>query len=215
MDKNFGVSILDKTPILIRLFTMACFTWARMTRTSMRSMLQLARWFGTLQPAALLLVQLLLTIVEVYVGTWDAGNFYALNSSTGAELWDAKISHVRTTPAVDNGVVYVSSDDFYLHAFNASTGALLWRYLTVSLGDTYAQYNGMFASPAVAEGRVYIGTNEGNILAFGNQSSLPPPQTLSAFNIFLIVLGVLVALVVVVTVVVLLLKKRLAVKTTL
>jgi outer membrane protein assembly factor BamB len=152
---------------------------------------------------------------RVYVGTWDAGNFYALNSSTGAELWDAKISHVRTTPAIDNGIVYVSSDDFYLHAFNASTGALLWKYLTVSPGDTYAQYNGMFASPAVAEGRVYIGTNEGNILAFGNQSTLPPPQILRASNIFLIVLGLLVALVVVATVVVLLLKKRLAVKTTL
>ena len=110
----------------------------------------------------------------------------------------------------------MSSDDFYLHAFNASTGALLWRYLTVSPATLTLKCNGMVASPAVAEGKVYIGTNEGNMLAFGNQSSLPPPQTLSAFNIFLIVLGVLVALVVVVvTVVVLLLKKRLAVKTTL
>jgi len=137
---------------------------------------------------------------RVYIGSWD-GNFYALNSSTGAKLWDVRISPVHSTPAVDNGIVYVSSDDFYLYAFNASTGALMWKYLTVSPNDPNAENSGMVASPAVAEGKVYIGTNEGNVLAFGNQSELTHP-----FYILPIALGVLVA--VIVAVAILLFKKK-------
>ena len=39
-------------------------------------------------------------------------------------------SHVVSSPAVANGVVYVGSEDDNVYALNASTGAKLWSYTT-------------------------------------------------------------------------------------
>ena len=62
-----------------------------------------------------------------------------------------------SSPAIVNGVVYVGSNDGYVHAFNASTGAKLWKYKTGS----YINYS----SPAVANGIVYIGSWDDNVYA--------------------------------------------------
>ena len=54
----------------------------------------------------------------VYVGSVD-GNAYALNASTGAELWYYTTGIVRySSPAVANGVVYVGSSDGNMYAFS-------------------------------------------------------------------------------------------------
>lgn len=58
---------------------------------------------------------------------------------------------------------------------NASTGELLWKYLTIFPQDLYATHNNMLASPAIANGNIYVGTNEGNVLAFGDKSTTAPP----------------------------------------
>ena len=77
---------------------------------------------------------------------------YALNASTGAKLWSYTTGDVvRSSPAVANGVVYISSDDEYLYALNASTGALLWSY---GPGGAFSVAP---SSPAVANGVVYFG----------------------------------------------------------
>jgi len=81
------------------------------------------------------------------------GHLYALNASTGAELWSYKTGDIGGAPAVANGIVYVSSANG-LYALNASTGALLWSR-TGQSGD----------SPAVANGVVYIGSYDGNVYA--------------------------------------------------
>jgi outer membrane protein assembly factor BamB len=48
-----------------------------------------------------------------------------------------------------------------LHAFDARTGEELW-----SSGDQIATYN-HFTSLSLANGRVYIGTHDGTLYAFG------------------------------------------------
>ncbi|HYK36730.1 PQQ-binding-like beta-propeller repeat protein [Alloacidobacterium sp.] len=87
----------------------------------------------------------------VYIGCGQS--LCALNASTGAELWTytSIVSFVTalsaSPPAVVNGVVYFGADDGYVYALNASTGAKLWSSLIA---------NGVYSSPAVANGVVFI-----------------------------------------------------------
>jgi len=97
----------------------------------------------------------------VYVGSTD-GNFYALDASTGAELWSFTVGssiedRVYSGPAVANGVVFVGSLHGDVYALNASTGAKLWSYRTS--GSIVG------SSPAVANGVVYIGSDDHNLYA--------------------------------------------------
>jgi outer membrane protein assembly factor BamB len=117
----------------------------------------------------------------------DDGNLYALNASTGAFVWDYP-SGAGAEPAVADGVVYVDG----VYALNASTGALLWYSpfggspaiadgivysvggndvyaLNASTGDllwSYATGAGVTMRPAIANGVVYIGSNDNNVYAF-------------------------------------------------
>jgi len=93
----------------------------------------------------------------VYVGSEDS-KIYALNASTGAQLWSFTTTGlgVDSSPAVANGVVYVGSFDAKIHALNASTGAELWSFTTGFVS---------FSSPAVANGVVYVGSLDGKIHA--------------------------------------------------
>ena len=59
----------------------------------------------------------------VYVGSGD-GRVYALNATTGAQVWNYTTgSFVFSSPAVAGGVVYVGSFDYKVYALNATTGA--------------------------------------------------------------------------------------------
>ena len=66
----------------------------------------------------------------IYFGSINQ-NVYALDASTGDELWSYTTGGpVESSPAVVNGVVYVGSQDHNLYALNARTGAKLWSYAT-------------------------------------------------------------------------------------
>jgi outer membrane protein assembly factor BamB len=57
----------------------------------------------------------------VYVGSYwyDAKYLYALDASTGAELWSYATSNgVISGPALENGVVYFGSFDDDVYALN-------------------------------------------------------------------------------------------------
>jgi outer membrane protein assembly factor BamB len=98
----------------------------------------------------------------VYFGS-DDGNLYALNASTGAELWSFKTgSNVISSPAVANGVVYVGSNDGNVYALNATTGAKLWSLFA----------GGVISSPAVANGVVYIGADN-SVYALNGTTGAP------------------------------------------
>jgi eukaryotic-like serine/threonine-protein kinase len=90
---------------------------------------------------------------------------YALNAASGAFMWSVPLAgSVQWSPAAAYGLVYISTDTpaNTLYALNASTGAMVWSYTNAS--------ESFFASPVVANGVVYLGsqdtTNDGYLFAF-------------------------------------------------
>ena len=68
---------------------------------------------------------------------------------------------VRSSPAVSDGVVYVSSYDNYVYALDGATGAMLWTFKTG---------NDVYASPIVADGVVYVGSEDQKLYALNSST---------------------------------------------
>jgi hypothetical protein len=68
---------------------------------------------------------------------------------------------VWSSPAFSDGVVYVGSDDDYLHAVDAKTGQEEWKFKT---------YGGVRSSPAISDGVAYIGCVNNYLFAVDIQS---------------------------------------------
>ncbi|WP_136689387.1 GLUG motif-containing protein [Halorhabdus amylolytica] len=102
------------------------------------------------------------TIVNgtLYTAFHDGGQLYALDPETGAVKWSATPGGTSgstwTTPAYANGVLYIGSNDYKLHAIDAENGNELWNYQT--------QTN-VRSAPAVVDGVVYFGSNNRNMTA--------------------------------------------------
>ena len=102
----------------------------------------------------------------VYVGTSSIitgpGVVDALDASTGAKLWSSAIEGAPVSSAVANGVVYVGTRSDLngtagtVNALNADTGAKLWSFATGAPGSS---------SPKVANGVIYIASNDGTLYA--------------------------------------------------
>ncbi|UCH88685.1 MAG: PQQ-binding-like beta-propeller repeat protein [Thermoplasmata archaeon] len=95
----------------------------------------------------------------VFFGSLDK-KFYALNAETGASVWDSSNKlkgGIKSTPAISYNDVFITTIDWDgspatdndggLYVFNKFTGSLKWSKKL--LGRSYA-------SPAVAEGRVFV-----------------------------------------------------------
>jgi len=80
----------------------------------------------------------------VYFSACPDANLHALDANSGQLLWTHPQHMCGTSPAVVNGVVYVSAGAVY--ALDAGTGALLWSYPAPVA-------NGV---PSVANGIVYV-----------------------------------------------------------
>jgi len=63
---------------------------------------------------------------------------------------------VYSSPAVADGIVFVTSEDYKVYALNATTGAYMWSYTTGMLIDS---------SPAVSDGKVYVGSGDHKVYA--------------------------------------------------
>ena len=91
-------------------------------------------------------------VVNGVVYTSEENNYvYALNATDGSQLWDYYTGEWPSSPAVANGVVFVSTD-FSINALNATDGTQIWRnepQYDVPVG---------FSTPTVADGIVYAGT---------------------------------------------------------
>lgn len=75
----------------------------------------------------------------VYVGSYDY-NFYALNATTGTQVWSYTTGGYLGTPSISNGTVYVGSRDHKLYAFGPlsaipefSPSLILPLFLTATL----------------------------------------------------------------------------------
>jgi outer membrane protein assembly factor BamB len=91
----------------------------------------------------------------VYVGsTYGNEMLVALDADTGTELWSAYVGDLGTNaPAVARDVVYTAGDG--VRAIDARSGAERW----------VAYSTGVSSSPAIAYGRVYVGTDDGHVVA--------------------------------------------------
>jgi polyvinyl alcohol dehydrogenase (cytochrome) len=108
----------------------------------------------------------------VYLGLGD-GEMYALNEATQQVKWARFLGLLKPTtcagyggitstatvaedPVTRSQTVYVNGPDGYLYALDAATGAVIWKSL---VGVPSARVNNYYAwgSPAVANGKVYIG----------------------------------------------------------
>ena len=90
------------------------------------------------------------------------GHFFALDATkrgdittTGA-LWHFdKIRRSISTAAVADGLVYIADFSGYFHCLDAKTGQLYWTH------DTFAA---IWGSPFVADGKVYLGDEDGDVV---------------------------------------------------
>jgi outer membrane protein assembly factor BamB len=90
------------------------------------------------------------------------GHMYALDPTkrgditTTGRLWHYdKIRRSISTPAIHDGILYQADFSGFLHALDARTGEVLWVH------DLLAA---VWASPLYANGRVYIGDEDGDVV---------------------------------------------------
>ena len=103
----------------------------------------------------------------VYCG--GGASLAAFNATTGDVLWSASpggpLSMVGDSPAVAKGLVFIGasvtgqhgSSSGVLYALKARTGKVIWSAPVAS---------GITSSPAVANGVVYVGSDDGTLYAF-------------------------------------------------
>lgn len=78
-------------------------------------------------------------------------------------LWSTPLErHTVSSPAVHDGLVFIADCARNIHCLDLETGAILW---------THATRGEIWASPLVADGKVYLGTRSGDfwILAAGRE----------------------------------------------
>jgi len=89
----------------------------------------------------------------------EVGEVYALAAATGEERWHVETRSYNSSPSVADGRVFLSNrfDPAAMLALDAATGRKLWRR-TLDESDTWY-------APAVAGGRVFVGTVGGRLHA--------------------------------------------------
>jgi outer membrane protein assembly factor BamB len=93
---------------------------------------------------------------KVFIASLD-DYLYALDASTGKELWRFKAGGaLSSTPILNNGLVLVGGFDNKLHALDASTGEEKWSATT----DAW-----VWSKPFVNSGKAYFGDFDGNAYA--------------------------------------------------
>ena len=83
---------------------------------------------------------------NVYIGSDD--KFYCLDAFTGAHVWDYATGKVDNAPSVADSIVYVASQG-HVYGFGATSGAVLL--------DRGLPGAGWYSSPAVNDGKIYVG----------------------------------------------------------
>jgi outer membrane protein assembly factor BamB len=109
---------------------------------------------------------------RVLVGTL-AGTVVALDAVSGAALWRFRAGGaIRCRPTVDGGAVYVLADDAVLYRLDAASGALVWRakvgatpVVRLPFRDPKSKFDRFGPDVTVAEGRLYVGTYDGRVVA--------------------------------------------------
>ena len=98
------------------------------------------------------------------------GQVWAVDATSGAVRWRFRTGgRVRSSPAVVRGRVYVGSMDGTLYALELGTGRLVWRFdtegHTLESGKFGFDRRTIQSSPAVVDGRVFVGSRDGHLYA--------------------------------------------------
>ena len=81
-----------------------------------------------------------------------------IDAAKGTEVWSYPLKrHVLATPAVRDGLAYITDSSGLVHCVDAATGKACWTQQ--AKGD-------FWASPLVADGKVYVATRRGEVLVF-------------------------------------------------
>ncbi len=92
------------------------------------------------------------TLRPAQVAHYGARATANINSGEIMPLWTfACEDEIRSSPALCNGVLYVTSYDHNVYALNSTTGKFLWKYATDG---------GIAGSPCTTEDRVIIGSDD-------------------------------------------------------
>jgi eukaryotic-like serine/threonine-protein kinase len=94
----------------------------------------------------------------IYIASYS-GYIYGVNLN-GSKKWSTQpsgVSLIFSSPAYNNGIVYIGGQDNFLYAFDAVTGVKKW---SAGTQDT------INSSPAISNGVVYVGCSDRYIYAF-------------------------------------------------
>ena len=123
----------------------------------------------------------------VYIGSLS-GHLYAIDQETGKEKWNFKSRMpIASSPAVADGTLYFVSSTGSLAAIDVATGQPKWVFAAEyerkfeakglhgypSAAQTIPDAWDVFtSSPAVANGKVYFGSGDGNVYAVDAETGL-------------------------------------------
>jgi len=94
---------------------------------------------------------------RLWVGALD-GKVYCLNTQNGNVVWTYQTGGpIGGSPTVSGGVVYIASTDRYVYALDAANGNFKWRTESPGRVAIGIEHLFLFGTPAVAEGKVFIG----------------------------------------------------------
>ncbi len=89
---------------------------------------------------------------RVFVGTRNG--LFALDAESGRQVWrNPTVRTLLSTPVVYDGKLIVGGTDGRLHAVDAARGDIVWSIVL----ETGALSTGIASSPAIHEGRAYVG----------------------------------------------------------
>ena len=92
------------------------------------------------------------------------GNFWVIDANGSGDItstnavWHLggdEINRTMSTVAIADGIVYIADLSGFLHAHDLETGERLWTY------DAFAA---VWGSPFVADGKVYLGDEDGDVV---------------------------------------------------
>ncbi len=105
---------------------------------------------------------------RLYVGDAE-GNVYCLRTVDGKTIWMRHVGgSVKGALAYDRGRLFFGAYDGRLYALRATDGTPLWR--AESNRDWFGGHGTFYSTPAVAYSRVYLGSTDGHVYSFGEES---------------------------------------------